>query len=62
MYKIIKDGGGVVLLCHDCSHVERIDSFNETSAVLVPKQRVQCRITLARNTAQDQCSSPSRKN
>jgi hypothetical protein len=30
MYKIIKDPDGVVLLCHDCSHVERIDSFNES--------------------------------
>ena len=30
MYKIVKDGDGVVLLCHDCSHVERIDSFNES--------------------------------
>ena len=30
MYKIIKDPEGIVLLCHDCSHVERMDSFNES--------------------------------
>jgi hypothetical protein len=29
MYNIIKDGDGVVLVCHDCSHVELINSFNE---------------------------------
>jgi hypothetical protein len=31
MYKISKDHDGVSLLCHDCSHVERIDAFNENS-------------------------------
>jgi hypothetical protein len=32
MYKISKDHDDVViLLCHDCSHVERIDAFNEIS-------------------------------
>jgi hypothetical protein len=30
MYKIIKDGDGVVLLCHDCSHVERVNSLTES--------------------------------
>ena len=30
MYKISKDTDGIVLLCHDCSHVERINSFNES--------------------------------
>jgi hypothetical protein len=30
MYKISKDTDGIVLLCHDCSHVERVDSFNES--------------------------------
>ena len=30
MYKIRKDPDGVVLLCHDCAHVERIDRFNES--------------------------------
>jgi hypothetical protein len=30
MYKLSKESGGVVLLCHDCSHVERVDSFNES--------------------------------
>jgi hypothetical protein len=30
MYTISKDPEGVVLLCHDCSHEERIDSFNES--------------------------------
>jgi hypothetical protein len=29
MYKIIKDRDGVFLLCHDCSHVELVNSFNE---------------------------------
>jgi hypothetical protein len=27
MYKIRKDPDGVVLQCHDCSHIERVDSF-----------------------------------
>jgi hypothetical protein len=30
MYKISKDPDGVVLTCHDCAHVERIDAFNES--------------------------------
>jgi hypothetical protein len=30
MYKIGKDRDGVVFLCRDCSHTERIDSFNES--------------------------------
>ncbi len=30
MYKLSKEDGGVVLLCHDCSHVERVDSFKES--------------------------------
>ena len=30
MYKISKDAGGVVLVCHDCSHVERTDLFDES--------------------------------
>jgi hypothetical protein len=30
MYRISKDPGGVVLLCHDCAHVERVDAFNES--------------------------------
>jgi hypothetical protein len=30
MYKISKDPDGVVLLCHNCSHLERVDSFNES--------------------------------
>jgi hypothetical protein len=29
MYRIIKDRDGVVLVCHDCPHVERVNSFNE---------------------------------
>jgi hypothetical protein len=28
-YKIIKDRDCVVLVCHVCSHAERINSFNE---------------------------------
>jgi hypothetical protein len=31
MYKISKDHDEVILLCHDCSHVERIDAFSESS-------------------------------
>jgi hypothetical protein len=31
MYKISKDHGYVMLLCHDCAHVERVDAFNENS-------------------------------
>jgi hypothetical protein len=30
MYKISKDRDGIVLLCHDCSHVERVNAFNES--------------------------------
>jgi hypothetical protein len=30
MYKIRKEPDGVVLLCHNCSHLEHIDSFNES--------------------------------
>jgi hypothetical protein len=30
MYKISKGTDGIILLCHDCSHVERINSFNES--------------------------------
>jgi len=30
MYKISKDCDGVVLLCRGCSHVERINSFDES--------------------------------
>jgi hypothetical protein len=30
MYEISKDDDGVVLLCHACSHVERINSFDES--------------------------------
>jgi hypothetical protein len=30
MYTISK-GPDVVLLCHDCAHVERVDAFNENS-------------------------------
>jgi hypothetical protein len=30
MHKIIKDPDGIVILCHDCSHMERVDSFNES--------------------------------
>jgi hypothetical protein len=29
MHKISKASEGVVLLCHECAHVERIDAFNE---------------------------------
>jgi hypothetical protein len=29
MYKISKDPDGTFLRCHDCSHIERIDSFME---------------------------------
>jgi len=30
MYKISKDAKGIVLVCHHCSHVERIDLFDES--------------------------------
>jgi hypothetical protein len=30
MSTISKDPDGIVLLCHNCSHVERIDLFDET--------------------------------
>ena len=29
MYKISKDADAIVLVCHDCPHVERIDLFDE---------------------------------
>jgi hypothetical protein len=28
MYEISKDHDGIFLLCHDCSHVERVNAFN----------------------------------
>ena len=30
MYTISKDLGGVVLICHDCPHIERVNGFSET--------------------------------
>jgi hypothetical protein len=30
MYTINKDQGGVVLICHDCQHIERVNGFSET--------------------------------
>jgi hypothetical protein len=30
MYTISKDFGGVVLICHDCAHIERVTVFSET--------------------------------
>jgi hypothetical protein len=30
MYKISRDGDGIVLVCHECSYVERVDSFKES--------------------------------
>jgi len=30
MYTISKDVGGVVLICHDCPHIERVNGFSET--------------------------------
>jgi hypothetical protein len=30
MYTISKDRDGIFLLCHDCSHVERVNAFNES--------------------------------
>ena len=30
MYKISRDPDGVVLLCHNCSHIEHIDAFSES--------------------------------
>ena len=29
MYTISKDLGGVVLICHDCPHIERVTVFSE---------------------------------
>jgi hypothetical protein len=29
MYTISKDLEGVVLICHDCPHTERVNAFNE---------------------------------
>jgi hypothetical protein len=37
MYTISRDPDGIVLVCHDCSHVERIDGFNKS----VGSQRTQ---------------------
>jgi hypothetical protein len=31
MYTISRDPDGVVLLCHQCTHVERIDAFNKNA-------------------------------
>jgi hypothetical protein len=30
MYTISKDVTGVVLICHDCPHTERVNGFSET--------------------------------
>jgi len=30
MYTISKDPDGVVLVCHECPHVERIDAFDKS--------------------------------
>ena len=30
MYTISKDAGGIVFVCHDCPHVERINWFDES--------------------------------
>jgi len=30
MYRITKDPDGIVLVCHDCAHVERIDGFDKS--------------------------------
>jgi len=30
MYTISKDPGGVVLICQDCPHIERVSGFNQT--------------------------------
>lgn len=30
MYTISKDLDGIVLICHDCPHVERVNAFSET--------------------------------
>jgi hypothetical protein len=30
MYTISKDKSGVVLICHDCPHTERVYGFSET--------------------------------
>jgi hypothetical protein len=30
MYRISKDPDGVILICHDCPHVEHIDAFDES--------------------------------
>lgn len=32
MYEISKGPEGIVLVCHECSHVERIDAFDESVA------------------------------
>jgi hypothetical protein len=29
MYTISKETDSIVLICHDCSHTERVDSFDE---------------------------------
>jgi hypothetical protein len=31
MYTISRDPDGIVLVCHDCSHVERIDGFDKSA-------------------------------
>jgi hypothetical protein len=30
MYTISKDVGGVILICHDCPHIERVNGFPAT--------------------------------
>jgi hypothetical protein len=30
MYKISKDPEGVLLVCHNCAHIERVNTFDES--------------------------------
>jgi hypothetical protein len=48
MYTISKDPDGVVLLCHDCPHVERIDLFDES----VGNRRTQAARAMQRHSRQ----------
>jgi hypothetical protein len=55
MNTISKDPDGIVLVCHDRPHVERVDTFDKNVGSRRTQAEQQCRFTHASSTAQDQC-------
>jgi hypothetical protein len=64
MYKTSKDSKIMMMLSFSVTTALMLSisaHLTKTPAIVVPKQHERCRITPAINTAQDQCSGPSRK-